>query len=235
MNNSLLEKIEYEYNSLSKTHRIIADLYINNQIKPDSTLIEVATLGYCSHSTVLRFIRIMGYKNFKVFMEDFFNTNTKVEKSLEKSLEIVDLYIAQNESSINALVKTMSLADNVYIFASGMSYLPAYNLYYKGNMVSNKFHLYNDFSGHINLTPNDFVIFISNSGNSRQLKVLSNSISDFHLITNYDRSKLSDLAECTYCLNNHIESFHKMDTRPRESIYSLLYFTDCVFSKFQNL
>lgn len=232
METTLLDKIENEYNSLSKTHRIIADLFIDNLVKEDTTLMEVAKLSYCSHSTVLRFIRILGYKNFKVFMDDFFNTKTKDTISL--SFKIVDRYMENNASNIDLFVDDIITANKVHIFANGMSYVPAYNLYYKGNMITNKFVIYKDVPTDLQLTTDDLVIFVSNSGNSRKLKMYHNQIPTYYLITNFQDSNLAKRAKGVFSLENHLESSYILDTQPRESIYSILYLTDLIFSIFQS-
>lgn len=229
MGQNVIDKINFEYKSLSKTHRVIADLYLNNAITKSDTLLDVSRLGYCSHSTVLRFIRILGYDSFKVFSNDYFNTISYDQVSISKSFEIVDNFIISNSDIINSFIDQILGARNIYLFASGMSYLPAYNLAYKCNMLENRFILVDEVCDITQITNKDLVIFISNSGNSRKLKVLSHSIDDFYLISNFDNTALSKLATTTFCLNNHVESHHMMDTQPRESIYSLTYFTDYLF------
>lgn len=230
MENNLLEKIEDDYNSMSKTHRVIADLFLNDKIERNTTLVEIAKMSYCSHSTVMRFVKNMGYSNFKVFIDDFFNSSAKTKSSIISSYAIVDKFIQTDNKAIKLFISKIIEANNVYIFANGMSHLPAYNLYYKGNMITNKFQLLSEYSEDIIISDEDLVIFVSNSGNSRKLKVLSNTLKNYYLISNYDNTKLAKNAVHVFCLNNHIESHFEMDTKPRESIYSLVYFTDCLFS-----
>lgn len=231
MGTNLLDKIENEYNSLSKTHRIIADLFIDGLVNESTTLMEVAKLSYCSHSTVLRFIRILGYKSFKVFMDDFFNSKTKDTISL--SFKIVDSYADNNLDALNQLVDMIIRAKNVYILANGMSYVPAYNLYYKGNMIINKFLIYKELPQDCIITEKDLVIYVSNSGNSRKLRMYYTRIPNYCLITNYKDSNLAKKATMVFSAQNHLESSYVLDTQPRESIYSILYLTDLIFSLLQ--
>lgn len=232
MENNLLEKIENEYKALSKTHRVIADLFIDDLVTADTTLMELAKLGYCSHSTVLRFIRILGYKNFKVFMDDFFNSKTKDTISL--SYKIVDTYLEKNAQELNQLVDAMINAKHVYILGHGMSYLPAYNLGYKCNMIINKFLIYTELPQDCIIGDDDLVIYVSNSGNSRKLRMYYKRIPNYYLITNFQDSNLAKKARQVYSPENHLESSFILDTQPRESIYSLVYLTDCIFSLLQS-
>lgn len=229
MENNLQQKIENEYISFSKTHRIIADLFLNDLVKQDTTLMEVAKLSYCSHSTVLRFVHILGYKNFKVFMDDYFNSKTRDPISL--SFKYVDMYVELNEEEIDAFIDKLLTANNVLIFANGMSHVPAYNFFYKGNLICNKFHLYNNLPQDIVISDDDIVIFISNSGNSRKLKMYLQRISSYYLFTNFKDSYLAGRASHVFSIENHLESSFMLDTQPRESIYSLIYFTDILLSK----
>lgn len=234
MRNNLLKKIEDDYNSMSKTHRVIADLFLNDKVERNTTLLEIAKMSYCSHSTVMRFVKNMGYSNFKVFMDDYFNSSAKTKSSIVSSYALVDKFIQSEHTYISSFIQEIISANKVYVFANGMSHLPAYNLYYKGNMVVNKFQLLSELSEDIIITDDDLVIFVSNSGNSRKLKVLSNTLTKYYLISNYDNTKLANNAIHVFSLNNHVESHFEMDTRPRESIYSLVYFTDCLFSLFDD-
>lgn len=234
MHINLQSKIKSDYNSMSKTHRIIAELFLSNKVSRNTTLVEISQMGYCSHSTVMRFIKSMGYQNFKVFIDDYFNSSAKTKSTITSSFELVDTYIKANYDEVYNFILAIVESKNIYIFANGMSHLPAYNLYYKGNMIVKKFKLFSEYPSDLIINDDDIIIFISNSGNSRKLKVISEKFNEFYLISNCTNTILSTLSIQNFCLNNTIESFNEMDTKPRESIYSLIYFTDYIFELLNN-
>ncbi|MHB1483685.1 MAG: MurR/RpiR family transcriptional regulator [Saccharofermentanales bacterium] len=94
----VIAKIKSIYNSLTDVDLKLADFIIDNKEKvPYQTVYQIAALTEVSVPSVSRFVRKLGYGNFKDF---------KVELAKDDSTSVLDIYSAINkEDSIDEIVR----------------------------------------------------------------------------------------------------------------------------------
>lgn len=236
--NTVIKKIKADYFSMSDTFKLIADTVIKHQDHFNLTVKELSEHSYCAQSTVIKFCNSLGYDSYKVFKHEINGVDQNNFSSLTKSFELVDTYIRENQELINTLVSSIKESKQVYIFASGQSRVSAIDFYLKVNKVLNDRVIF-EYEPAIQsrfiktLSKDDLVIFVSNSGLSKELisflpKIKAHCQQIF-LVTNRSNSTLSNNIEKSIILNNSIESQHDFKEFPKESKYSLLYFFDYIF------
>ncbi len=239
MNNDLIKKIKEDYYNLSDTNKIIADNILKTENTFDLSIQELSKISYCSNSSIINFCNTLGYESYKVFKHDLNKTNTKEHTSIIESFNIVEDFINKNKKIVDSFIKKILNSNNVYIFATGQSRISAIDFYLRANKKLNDKVIFEYEPSAQERTiktinDKDLVIFISNSGKSRELLAFINKINlkeeNIYLITNRDKSLLSKKIKNVINLNNQIESETNFKEFPRESKYSLLYFFDLVFS-----
>ncbi len=239
MNNDLIKKIKEDYYNLSDTNKIIADNILKTENTFDLSIQELSKISYCSNSSIINFCNTLGYESYKVFKHDLNKTNTKEHTSIIESFNIVEDFINKNKKIVDSFIKKILNSNNVYIFATGQSRISAIDFYLRANKKLNDKVIFEYEPSAQERTiktinDKDLVIFISNSGKSRELLAFINKINlkeeNTYLITNRDKSLLSKKIKNVINLNNQIESETNFKEFPRESKYSLLYFFDLVFS-----
>ncbi len=240
MNNYLIKKIKEDYYKLSDTNKIIADNILKTENKFDLSIQELSKISYCSNSSIINFCNILGYNSYKVFKHDLNKTNRKKHTSIIESFDIVENFITNNELIVEEFIEKIIKSKNVYIFATGQSRISAIDFYLRVNKKLNDKVIF-EYEPTAQertiktINDKDLVIFISNSGKSRELLSFINKINlkeeNIYLITNRDKSLLSKKIKKVINLNNKIESETNFKEFPRESKYSLLYFFDIIFSK----
>lgn len=236
--NNVMKKIKADYFGMSDTFKLIADTVIKHQDNFTLTVKQLSEESYCAQSTIIKFCNSLGYESYKVFKHEVNSVDQNNFSSLTKSFELVDNYIADNQTLINNLVQSIQNSNQVYIFASGQSRVSAIDFYLKVNKILNDRVIF-EYEPAVQsrfiktLGSKDLVIFISNSGQSKELisflsKVKLQSQNIF-LVTNRDHSTLSSNISNVIVLNNTIESQQNFKEFPKESKYSLIYFFDCIF------
>lgn len=230
MNKNLILLIENEYKSLSKTHRIIADIIFDENIDKENLKISnFAKLAFCSPSTIMKFINLFNYSSYPVFLNDLLSDTASVTDTISRSFALVENYYAKNTIEIENLISSIRKAKKVYVFSSGLSRLAAYDFIYKCKYKhKNQFiDAHSDIKYLDEINPNDIVLFISNSGDSKPLSIIAkkNKCNSF-LVTNRENSIISKHTDVTINLNNNIEAPATFSMFPKESKYSLIYFFD---------
>lgn len=237
--NSLKSKIKNSYLSLSHTNKLISDTLLTYpQQSIDITISVLAKKSYCSNSAVMKYINYFGYHSYKVFLADLNVITETPFAGFIQSLQLVEDYIARNPQLIASLLNQIKKSNKVYLFATGQSQIPAIDFRLKCNKLDyGKFIFEASVSTQellvSTISPNDLVIFISNSGESRELLTFCSRLTNHNkiLVTNREESKLAKMIETVICFRNTIESPVTFKEYTRESKYTLLYFFDKVFEK----
>lgn len=235
--NNLRKRIHSNYYQLTNTNRLIADLILKYEHHTfDLNLVNLAKQSFCSNAAITKFIHNFGYTSYKVFVNDLNLEDEDNTSSITASIQLVDAYYNQHPNEVEELIKHIKKASNIYLFASGQSQISALDFTLKCNKKEKGKYI---FESNMNtqgllintISKNDLVIFISNSGESRELIQFLKDIHNpnIYLITNREVSSLSKQIKNTISLNNMIESKFTFKEFSKESKYSLLYFFDCLF------
>lgn len=236
--NNVIKKIKSDYFGMSDTYKLIADTVIKNQDNFTFTVKELSEASYCAQSTIIKFCHSLGYESYKIFKHEVNSTDINNFSTLTKSFELVDNYLAEHNELVNDLISSIQSANQVYIFASGQSRVSAIDFYLKVNKILNDRVIF-EYEPSIQkrviktINPNDLVIFISNSGQSKELisflPKIKTQCQNIFLVTNRHSSSLSTQITKSIILNNGIESQQNFKEFPKESKYSLIYFFDYIF------
>ena len=194
MNRNVLAIIRAKYNTLSSSQKVVADYVLNHSNEVMLyTLNELANACGISETTVLRFLHKINYNSYQIFKisltqelsKDTPNTvyedvglGDSVEQimgkiisstvsSINDSLEVID------SDAVEKFIEKIMSSKKILIIGVGASASIATDMYHKMiklglNVVySNDPHLINILS--MNLTPEDFMIVFSHSGESREV------------------------------------------------------------------
>lgn len=192
-----------------------------------STLLEIANTCKLSETTVLRFLNKIGYQSFQVFKinltqfisrdspkvvyEDvsFDDTTESIMNKLVNSTvnSIKDSLFVIKPEAIDYFIEKIVNATKVVVIGMGASASVATDLYHKllklgiNSVVSNDPHLVNILS--TNLTPDDFLIVFSHSGESREVldsvSLAKENKCPIGAITSYPKSTLAMKSDCVVC------------------------------------
>lgn len=233
----LKNKIKQAYLKLSPTNKLISDALLEYADKKTNlTIAMLAKKSYCSNSAIMKYINFFGYTSYKVFLSDLMKEKELKYQNFLNSFMLVDDYLETNQTAINHFINKIKSSKKVYLFAAGQSQISAIDFRTKCNKIEKQKYV---FESNITmqellittLSPDDLIIFISNSGEARELIAFSSQLKNNHkiLITNRANSKLSKLVDAEICLRNIIESPLTFKEYSRESKYTLLYFFDRIF------
>lgn len=162
MTNRPFTQIRHKYNTLSASQKIIADHILNNKKHAAmATISELAKKCNVSETTVMRFIRKLGYTSFQVFRIDLAHEFTEMsynqtptnklqiedgyqdinadddvatinQKVIQSaSIAINDLKSLVNPAFIEAVVTHFIQANKIMFYGSGGSYVIALDAYHK--------------------------------------------------------------------------------------------------------
>lgn len=242
--NVVLKKIKADYFNMSDTYKLIADTVIKHQHNFTLTVKELSEESYCAQSTVIKFCNSLGYESYKIFKHELNSTDQTYFSSLTKSFELVDQYIKENSLLVDKLINSIVQSNQVYIFASGQSRVPAIDFYLKVNKILNDQVIF-EYEPAIQsrsiktIGSKDLVIFISNSGQCKELisflPRIKKQCEHTFLVTNRENSPLATSIDDSICIKNNIESQHNFKEFPTESKYSLIYFFDYIFNQLRTL
>lgn len=236
--NNLYDHIEAEIFQLSNTNRLIANTILKHKNSTfNLKLTELAEQSYCSNAAITKFIHYFGYSSYKVFVNDLNNQEYSEHDGIIDSLKLVDIYIKENKETIIEFIDSIRAANKIYIFGTGQSAVAPIDFTLKCNKKENNKYIFeaNPLTQQLlvqTVSKNDFCIFISNSGESRELIQFYKNIKykdQCILISNRQPSTLSRLIEHKIVLNNYIEPPFNFKEFSKESKYSLMYFLDRIF------
>lgn len=194
----LSSKIQYHYDSLSKTNKKIADFVLmNKEMVVKQNVAQFAEASDASGSAIIRFIKIIGYKSFEAFkidlvkelesfdvnlLDPIVDSNDDLKCIAEKLFNLVFVYgretkqymdLKELERAVNALKK----AKTIFIFGIGTSALPAMDFYHKLKRIGIHANYESDYHTMIeicnNCKKNDVFLGISYSGQTTEVLYLS--------------------------------------------------------------
>ena len=231
--------MQESYYQLTNTSKLIADLVLSyDQKNFDLNLVTLAQKSFCSNAAITKFIKSFGYSSYKVFVNDLNVSDENQNATITESIALVDTYYRDYQERIELLIKHIKNASNIYLFASGQSQISALDFTLKCNKKEKGKYIFESNANTQQLLLNtisdkDFIIFISNSGESRELLQFLKQIktTKLFLITNRNHSSLAKQIKNTISLNNTIEPLFSFKEFSKESKYSLLYFFDCLFEQ----
>lgn len=256
----MLNMLNYK-EDLSMVERVVLDYLIENKAVLSNFKIEhIAEATYTSPASVVRMCKKLGYKGFKDFKIDYILANAKVE--IPESKEYTDAILSKDnkygrnvmENNIKILEETLKLHDakslhnaalaimkarKILIFGKGSSYLVCKDLEMKLRRI-NKFAIAQGES-HEQLVdasfinPNDVVIFISNSGTTKEIisaALLANeNKATIISITKLGSSMLADLSDYILYSSSLEGEFRSAAMSSRISQLSVVdaLFTNCAY------
>jgi len=190
----MLNMLKYK-DDLSMAERAVLDYLIENKaVLKDFYVEKIAEAAFASPASVVRMCKKLGYKGFKDFKIDFILSNAKVE--VPETKEYNDVILSKNsnyaenviQNNIRILEDTLKIHDpialhnaaesimkarRVFIFGKGSSYLVCKDLEMKLRRI-NKLAIaqgesHEQLVDASFLNQNDAVIFISNSGKTKEI------------------------------------------------------------------
>ena len=190
----MLNMLKYKEN-LSMAERNVLDYLVENKaVLKNFNVEKIAEAAYTSPASVVRMCKKLGYRGFKDFKIDFILSNAKVE--IPENKEYNDVILSKDdhfgksviENNIRILEETLKIHDpvslhkaaeaimssrRILIFGKGSSYLVCKDLEMKLRRI-NKFAIaqgetHEQLVDASFLNPNDCVIFISNSGKTKEI------------------------------------------------------------------
>ncbi len=190
----MLNMLKYK-EDLSMAERAVLDYLIENKaVLKDFYVEKIAEAAYASPASVVRMCKKLGYKGFKDFKIDFILSNAKIE--LPENKEYNDVILSKNsnygesviQNNIRILEETLKIHDpialhraaesimkarRIFIFGKGSSYLVCKDLEMKLRRI-NKLAIaqgesHEQLVDASFLSPNDAVVFISNSGKTKEI------------------------------------------------------------------
>lgn len=235
--NNLRKRIHSSYYELTNASKLIADVILSYGDKDfDLNLVKLAEKAFCSNAAITKFIHYFGQQSYKVFVNELNKLDDNSGSTITQSIHLVDIYYKNHVVEVKRLIENIRKSKNIYLFASGQSQISALDFTTKCNKKQKGKYIFESSSETQRLllhttSKEDFVIFISNSGESRELLQFLKEISreNLCLITNRENSSLAKQIEHTISLNNTIETPLGFKEFSKESKYSLLYFFDCLF------
>lgn len=221
---SVLAEIRTRYNVLSPTQKKIADVILNSGDKVIlMSISELAEKCQTSETTIMRFLRKMGYDSYQVFrvrIAQEFSDKTpraiyeeiKPDDSIEQIMtkviqstvnSIHDLAELVDSELFEEVINLLSEAERIYFFGVGASSAIALDAFHKFLRLGlNVFycsdsHIMSIISAHTK--PSDLVFAISHSGESREILDAVNLAkangTKIISLTSYQNSSLTKLSD----------------------------------------
>lgn len=228
MNGNIFSLIRAKYNTFSASQKVVADYVLNhpNEVMLN-TLVEIASACNVSETTVLRFLHKINFNSYQLFKinitqeiskdtpnvvyEDIHFKDTTQQiigkiisstvSSLQDSIEVIDPGV------IKKVVNKITSSNKILIIGVGASASIATDMYHKliklglNVVCCNDPHLINILS--ISLTPKDFLIVFSHSGESREVldavSIAKEQKCEVGAITSYAKSTLANRAKYVIC------------------------------------
>ena len=256
----MLNMLKYK-EDLSMAERVVLDYLIENKaVLRNFNVEKIAEAAYTSPASVVRMCKKLGYNGFKDFKIDFILANAKVE--IPENREYKDVILTKDsnqgrmviENNIRILEETLKLHDEkslqkaariimkarkILIFGKGSSYLVCKDLEMKLRRI-NKFCVAQGES-HEQLVDasfinqNDVVIFISNSGTTKEIVsaalVAKDNKAKIVSIVKLGTSLLADLSDIVLYTSSLEGEFRSAAMTSRISQLSVVdaLFTNCAF------
>ncbi len=238
--NNVIRKIKDDYLNMSDTNKLIADTILKYQNNFNLTVKELSQESYCAPSTIIKFCNSLGYNSYKIFKYEMNLVDSSEYDTIIRSFDLVKTFMNINKQEINLFITNILNAPQIYLFASGQSRIPALDFYLKINKKLDDKAIF-EYEPAVQkriiktINSDDLVIFVSNSGLSKELiafhPLIQQQTNNLYLVSNRTSSSLASLIDKKFILDNHIESAQDFKEFPRESKYSILYFFDQIFTQ----
>lgn len=242
MGENVLEIINKNYNSFSRSNKKIAKYILKNyDLIPLRNLNELKEEIGVSEATISRFSKILGYKNFNSFQKDFEQFTEKnhlsfeeIKSNLQKedenflfselsnSLDTLNvLYSKELEEKLKEASKLLNSSKNIFILGSRTSKSSALFLYYMLREFSNNVFLLENSNDDISFKlngsdENDILIAISYSKYTKLtyeiLKYFKKQNSKVISITDSKISPLSKYSDIVLEARNSSKTFTIIST-----------------------
>lgn len=236
---SIFTEIRTSYNLLSSTQKTIADYILSHTDKVILlTISELADQCNTSETTVIRFLKKLGYSSYQVFRvkvaqeiagdstetiyeeikEDDTNDQIKRKVIFSTVNSIKDLNNILDDDSIEKTVDILLHSNRIIFYGVGSSSAIASDAFHKFSKLALNVSFYSDphFINIINshLTENDVLFVISHSGESREILNCTNlalvNNAKVIAITSYKKSTLAKLAT-VFLLSSTNETKYRSD------------------------
>lgn len=223
-----ISEILYQKENFTETEKRIAD-YILAHLNETSRLSvqELAQKAYASHSAVIRLTQKIGYSGFRAFQTSLieevsanrylgqsvdpnfpFNPYDNAEKIAQKMLDLSVHSLQRSAASLHSdsleeVAKKMLSAKRIFLFATGDSQIRARSFQNKFNKINRYLIIADEYGENdwaaLNLTKDDYAIFISYSGESvnyeKFLRLLVQRNIQHLLLTSRKDSSLAKIAQ----------------------------------------
>lgn len=186
---------------------------------------ELAKEAFSSPSTIMRFVKKLGFKGFKEFKQDLMvdlalreRTRMPQQKELERTdsyQDIIDKISYRHMISIERTKELMDIdvfknciermigVEQIYVFGIGASFLAAKDLQQKMMRIGKNCFAFEDYHLQIlqarNMKPKDLALIVSYSGQTEEMVKCSEIVKDTGAtlisITRFGGSKIASLAD----------------------------------------
>ncbi len=238
--NEVIKNIQNNYLFLSPSHKLIAQYILSNpDILTDISARELAEKTFCVPSSIISFCKKLGYKGFNE-IKFYYNLSNNKQSLLKSPLIEMEKKIDSIEQTklFEQTIKSLDQAPRIFIFAFGMSQIPAMDFYMRmAKIEPSKMIFYESYNEQYRavsmISPNDVAVLISNSGEAKELIFLQKYILKKQckqiLVTNKERSTLSHHVDIEICLG-FIETDPLMFKElPTLSRFALMHMLDRIF------
>ncbi|MGL5020482.1 MAG: MurR/RpiR family transcriptional regulator, partial [Mycoplasmatales bacterium] len=226
MNKKIIKKVNDNYKNYTDTYRSIADVLLkfdtNEQEKFNLTIKEFAEKSFCASSTIIKFIKTVGYNSYGLFKHDLNHPSKINDDSLYKSFDIVNDFINNNQKLFDTLAEDIIKSKKIFFFSTYHSRVSVLDFTLKFEHISKKVFFEFDEMQQEKLvhhvTKDDLVIIVSNCGNCKILNDIANRLEPRakYLITNRYNSLISKKVDVSICIDNHLDNLDTFLTFPKE-------------------
>lgn len=234
---NLLTEVKAKYNILSPTQKVVADYILNNSAKTILLPIgELADTCRTSETTVLRFLKKLGYSSYQLFKvklaqeisgkypqvvygdiqseDTIASIKHKVITSSINSIEDINNLI--EDSDLVKCIDILLQADKIIFLGIGGSSAVAQDAFHKFLRLGlNAIHvkdmdMMNLYSAHT--TSKDVMFLVSHSGENREIincaELAKENDAKIVALTSYKTSKLTKLADVSLLSSTHETKYH---------------------------
>lgn len=122
-------------------HKIYEQLLDCSKLHPDLKITQAAEICSCSVSKISKFVKKLGFTNYKQFMNFLYGKEISQKKSSSELERIKDFIDDFDASLVDDFIDLMSKYDRIILFGYGPSFICAQYFEYRLRICSNKFIL----------------------------------------------------------------------------------------------
>ena len=218
---SVIYTIKNNYHDLSNKEKLIADFIINNPKKSVNPSIDnLAKMAGTSETTVVRFVRKLGFKGYQTFRialaQESMSVNSQVfEINLDDKDDVASLIFKHtiqvleasastlNSKNLTKIAKAMTTSKSTYLFGLGGSNICAREAYHKFIRTGVLCQFSEDYHMQLMLasqsSKEDCAIIFSHLGNNHDTIAIAEELKlrkcKIFVITSYENSILARMAD----------------------------------------